>query len=741
MFTWILWLLPLVTTVTSLSTECQINNTSNLRLTLTLDLSDVSIDERLGTLCPTATSITVGESTEGPTRKLSSHALSVDYFPCLYEFRVAVSHLVLESGAYHPGRKSAVRSISLSGCKISSLPALGFLYGFSELQHFDLSNNMLHSVPPDLLFYSPNFVSLDLSRNLFSTLPSLRMTNQSLTQSIKTVNMTGNIISCSCLNSWLLTVTNYFGVSGCEKWPAPCAPYLSVEPHLPNLKFNNTPLSVDVLASQDITFSCSVSSSSPAGVFWLSPVGVLPGSVSSSNSSVSYTYYFQPLLTSTTLRITTISPYTSEMEIKNVRGHLAGDWYCIGRSDTELKISLPITVNVHSSMYSAHVYLISLCYGFGTMGILLLIGIFGGTIRYCSETHCLRRPQPPFAYAGKTIIGVIPVPEVDGECGDDKSFAHEVGETPDGSSRYIAAGRICKICGKPPTHWFCDGCKTVHFAEAVKDLEQDMLGLNDELLVGDLASDGEIRIRCFNSSNAKDICQPVVSSHGGDETPEVQQPLMVGPVELLSNENVHSDAPKSRCIIDSAVPPSALCVYSGNCVVVVRDKCSKELLPNDDRDVMNSICLHYAQRPNSADVKLVVSNDKLAEEYREALADLARAVESPDPAHFREHLEEFRSRLRRDVGHGVKILRGEFQGLRAKSAKGVASLRSQSSAAAQRMRAGISHGVEQVKDSMRSVAELCGASSTIGQTISVVSVYVDETDQTKKEKFISDFVF
>ena len=250
----------------------------------------------------------------------------------------------------------------------------------------------------------------------------------------------------------------------------------------------------------------------------------------------------------------------------------------------------------------------------------------------------------------------------------------------------------------------------------------------NNLPVGVLSTDGEVRIKLtqagsseFNfNSQAKSKSQQSRGAH---------QPLMnpneLGDSAYMKDGNDYIYMASGRCVIK--VP------YSVNGAGITNE--------GSLRSVMDSICCHYKYRPGNADVKLVVSNEKLAEEYRDALADLARAVESPDPAHFRETLEEFRNRLRRDVGNGVKVLRGEFQDLRAKSARGVATLKTQSSAAAQKMRAGISHGVEQVKGGMRSMAELCGASSTIGQTISVVSVYVDETDQVKKERFISDFVF
>ncbi|VEL19065.1 unnamed protein product [Protopolystoma xenopodis] len=178
-----------------------------------------------------------------------------------------------------------------------------------------------------------------------------------------------------------------------------------------------------------------------------------------------------------------------------------------------------------------------------------------------------------------------------------------------------------------------------------------------------------------------------------------------------------------------------------------QEKCILTTLSNfdpleDEYSSLAATLINYRlPRNGRANIKLVVSDQRLAEEYSSALADLAKAAEGPDMVHFRERLEDFRARLRRDVGRSVKVARGEWEAWRAKSARSVATLRNQSSAAAQKMRAGLSHGVEQMKDGMRSMAELCGATGTIGQTISVVSVYVDEADQIKKERVISDFVF
>ncbi|KAA3679101.1 uncharacterized protein DEA37_0013088 [Paragonimus westermani] len=380
------------------------------------------------------------------------------------------------------------------------------------------------------------------------------------------------------------------------------------------------------------------------------------------------------------------------------------------------------------------------------MAVLLLVGIIGGTIRYCSETHCLRRPQPPFAYGGKTFIGVIPVPAVDEDSLDGRPMAGNTSyDIAESSVRYISAGQLCNVCKKLPTYWFCLECKAVHFVEAVRRFNrEDLPGSARDLPVGILNADGEIKLDANNLSPARPQWSKVDSLTCSDLKPtdsEAHRPLID---RRESNVQESREATSGRESNSVSQQKAFVYVRSGGCVIRIQAGLlsTDETSATDDVSVItDAICCHSKPRPNSTDVKLVVSNEKLAEEYRDALADLARAVESPDPAHFREHLEEFRSRLRRDVGHGVKVLRGEFQGLREKSAKGVASLRNQSSAAAQRMRAGFSHGVEQVKGGMRSMAELCGASGTIGQTISVISVYVDETDQTKKERLISDFTF
>ncbi|RTG82734.1 uncharacterized protein DC041_0005889 [Schistosoma bovis] len=598
------------------------------------------------------------------------------------------------------------------------------LFGLASLEILDLSLNKLSRLPVDTFQYSENLSFLNLSHNLLNTLPSLPYPLQ--------VSVSDNPIACSCVNSRLLLKGRFDGLPVCDPWPSPCEPTLNTGLYISPPGFNVSSFggnsSVSVFTGQRLSFICNVNSDLPYELFWVSPIGVISlSTIKSEVSTYSVHYVVQPILAPTVLQITQVNDTINSLDVENTRGYLSGKWLCVAHSSDVTSHSTPINIKVVSSLYYGQIYYMSLCYGYGGMILLLLVGIIGGTIRYCSETHCLRRRQPSYSFKGKTYVGVIPVPEV--ECVKtsqnyktiDKRLEIPLRNPGWTYNRYFG----------PTTHWKCNMCRTVHFAEKVQEIEEaGLLFANRDVPVGQLAPDGEIIVINTNDSNIEriapnDIMQPTSGDHNF-ELMETHQPLMNGSNLRTGEANIHLNRPQ-MCKYE-------VCVWSGNCVIRVR-------LDTDNSHSFDTFCVPCLPRPGSADVKLVVSNEKLAQEYREALASLAQAVENPDPAHFREKLEDFRSRLCHDVGHGVKILRGEFQDLRAKSAKSVASLRNQSSVAAQRVRAGISYGVEQMKDGMRSVAELCGASRTIGQTISVVSVYLDEKDQIKREKHISDFVF
>ncbi|CAH8566629.1 unnamed protein product [Dicrocoelium dendriticum] len=695
--------------------------------------------------CPNASRLDI-LGTPGTTYTLSSAFLSDVVISALTHLLIRVEHLLIEKKWAIPNHPSRIRHFVLSNCGISVIP-MGTFYGLKELIHLDLSENQLTSVPSDLLLYSPVLSILNMSNNRLTFLPKLAFHGR--LENPRTIDVSNNPIKCTCPNFALANEENFIGLPPCASEKTNCDASMSINLTLELKNLINGTIA-GTYTGQTISFRCTITSHLHFSFFWVSPVGVVYLNQSVSNSLVNHTYSYivQPLLAPTTFHIYFSNPSTSILEVNNVRGHLSGDWHCGGRSGVDMVLSKPIRLRVLSSMHHANVYLVSLCYGYGAMLVILLTGILGGTIRYCYETRCLRRPQPPFAYGGKTFIGVIPVPEVDVEYTvrrvNTKKPTYGIAE---GSVQYISSGRVCAICLKPPTYWFCTTCRAVHFAEEVRCFsEATCRATADEIPVGDLLPDGEIRIDFASGATKLSLLDTSLKDYLG-KTPESLFLKACSPTEPPL-EHAGDDDPKDDVNVARA-PRNLMYIFirSGSCIVRIRnisprfDSVDQVLDPDDVLQHMEAICCHTKQRPNSADVKLVVSNEKLAEEYRDALADLARAVDSPDPAHFREHLEEFRSRLRRDVGHGVKVLRGEFSDLRAKSARGVANLRNQSTAAAQKMRAGFSHGVEQVKEGMRSMVELCGASGTIGQTISIVSVYVDETDQTKKERLVSDFVF
>ncbi|KAF6770271.1 hypothetical protein AHF37_11287 [Paragonimus kellicotti] len=719
--------------------------------TLWLSDTDQWISDRIFESCPkNVTQLTIQEVTHGIKRILKREAFFFETLPHLKTIKFQISNLLFEQGSKVGLGVSALRFIWLSRCGLSYIP-LGAFKGLVDLQTLDLSNNHLTELPPDLFAYNPLLRAVNASHNSITFLPRLTPT-PSVHDEYRVVDVSGNPIDRSCINSYLLKQLDFQGVPEYVSEIQPCEPIFSARLETSVIESKNDSSSLFILNSHSLILSCTVSATLPVSIFWISPVGVIPSpDVSQGNVTHVYSYTVQPLFAPTTLRITLRANETEPIVIgtffiENIRGHLSGDWYCVARSPIGLSVSTHLAIHVVSSMYYSRIYYFSLCYGYGAMAVLLLVGIIGGTIRYCSETHCLRRPQPPFAYGGKTFIGVIPVPAVDEDSLDgrpvDGNTSYDIAET---SVRYISAGQLCNVCQKLPTYWFCSECKAVHFVEAVRRFNQeDLPGSARDLPIGVLTLDGEIKLDTSNLSPLRSHCTKVDNLVCSDPKPtysEAHCPL-IDRRECNVQESREATFGKESNSVSQQ--KSFVYVRSGGCVIRIRAgllSADEASATDDVSAIVDAICCHSKPRPNSTDVKLVVSNEKLAEEYRDALADLARAVESPDPAHFREHLEEFRSRLRRDVGHGVKVLRGEFQGLREKSAKGVASLRNQSSAAAQRMRAGFSHGVEQVKGGMRSMAELCGASGTIGQTISVISVYVDETDQTKKERLISDFTF
>nr|CAH8828462.1 unnamed protein product [Trichobilharzia regenti] len=713
--------------------------TSGSSAELLLGSSDLLLNEDLLKLCPENTSnLYVSSRDLTYLRVLSYGFYKSSVLPNLQQLRIDVGRLEISRKNFRNDISSSLVSLTISNCNLESLPPLGMLHGLDKLRTVDLSHNKLRVLPIDLLQYSRNIISVNLSHNLVSTLPSVPYS--------LTVYVDNNRITCSCVNAKLLLKGNFEGLPVCHPWPSPCTPTLETDFYAnssgSDMISSSVNSSVLVLTGQHISFVCEVKSDLPYILFWVSPVGIIPPSNTDWEADAfSLSYVVQPILAATVFHVVHVNEMISTLTIENTRGHLTGKWSCVAYSSEATSHSPSIELQVISSLYHAQIYYISLCYGYGGMVLLLLVGIIGGTIRYCSETHCLRRPQPSCAFKGKTYVGVIPVPEVDGEENQrksndcDKSFDIPLGNSPV-FSKYI------DYFG-PNSRWRCNLCKTVHFVEKIQEIEDSgLLIAAGDVPVGRIAPDGEIML--MDSSdldmelNTSDRLLEPISEQYKLESHETQQPLMDGSKVNSSRSEATFKHPVAK------VFNYEVCVRSGNCVVRVRLDMNDLVsfrCPSSAPYMDNSACVPYLPRPGSADVKLVVSNEKLAQEYREALAGLAQAVENPDPAHFREKLEDFRSRLCHDVGHGVKVLRGEFQGLRAKSAKSVASLRSQSSAAAQRMRAGLSYGMEQMKDGMRSVAELCGASGTIGQTISVVSVYVDEKDQTKKEKHISDFVF
>ena len=386
-----------------------------------------------------------------------------DILPRLRELAIVLSrssYLTIHRLSPFSSLPSGIETLKLSGCGIKTLP-FGSFQAFTKLQTLDLSLNALKNVPPDLLLYNPHLSSLNLSDNSLVYLPKL--TQETSDRTLPTVDISRNRITCNCYNTWLHKQLTFIGFK-CDSPLTPCVPEIHAKIQA-DVSTEPGSSSIPVLRGESLLLTCNISSSLPVTILWISPVGVVTAPPSSKNPTIVFPYNVQPLFAATVISVSRSSPSVSLMSIENLRGHLSGDWLCAGRSEIDLTVSSPLIIEVHSSFYLRNVYLTSLYYGYGTMLVLLLIGIIGGTIRYCKETHCMKQSQPPFNYGGKTFMGVIPVPGVDEEASSEKldeSITYDIDE---GSLQYMSSGGLCKVCSKPPTYWFCVDCKAVHYAE------------------------------------------------------------------------------------------------------------------------------------------------------------------------------------------------------------------------------------------------------------------------------------
>ncbi|KAL7060934.1 hypothetical protein AAHC03_010122 [Spirometra sp. Aus1] len=334
-------------------------------------------------------------------------------------------------------------------------------------------------------------------------------------------------------------------------------------------------------------------------------------------------------------------------------------------------------------------------------------------------------------YTSRTLIGVIPVP------GPEKKFTV--------SFEGIQLNqRICPHC-LMQTRFFCAHCQTVHFFSEIEVEASPSPNILTDIEVEHSAQDPTSdRLPQRKTSVSKEYpagpgpyldplltqkTQPTDGTAGPSRSADDIEANGVT-VGLDGFAVEIQDSLRASCQGDNSNYPTGAKV-----------KCSYDF-PTE-----YCHCCHQAHNfttieeetveKSMRDVKLIVPDEQVAKEYTEALQELKDAAIANDALTFRERLEDFREKLRHDVGAGVRVARSELVTLRTRSARSVAFLRNQSTVAAQRVKAGLS----QVKDGMRSVAELCGVGGSIGQSISIISISKDEDTQTSKERCFSEFHF
>lgn len=102
-------------------------------------------------------------------------------------------------------------------------------------------------------------------------------------------------------------------------------------------------------------------------------------------------------------------------------------------------------------------------------------------------------------------------------------------------------------------------------------------------------------------------------------------------------------------------------------------------------------------------------------------------------AHIFETLDEVRWRLRYGAEKKMERVRCHVQSLRESGSVYMQTLKDSSSTAANRVRAGMVIGMEQMKYGVKSMKEFCGTSDMGGQTLSVISVSTDVDTQQQTE--------
>ncbi|VDM19699.1 unnamed protein product [Hydatigera taeniaeformis] len=587
-----------------------------------------------------------------------------------------------------------LKHLDLSHCGLASLNTAEFTAGFPSLRTVDLSYNNLEALYLPFLVDVPQLHYLNISWNRFRNFPDL-------SSNILTVNISNNPLDCTCTNVYLNSQGN-FVTSGPTCTLSAC-PYF--------LRFKRTlNLTLSPQVAENFQFSCNVEASNSVEFGVFSPIGFIrvPSWRSSQNVTriALYEYVVLPVQRPVRITVERTSQTSFVTDVDYARGHHSGVWQCAAFSDGGYYLdNHPYIVTIGTCI--DQLFLTTTILGFIVMTITLILGLIIGSVRYLVETRCFRQSQSHKFFV-RPLIGVIPVPSV------------QPNKAP--SMKEISLGqRICPACLMKPA-FLCGYCLSVHAFAKLNVLYSEK-GIPAQsppkcrhkggqcivdastLLIAECRSSQDQRV----SEDEENCIEAIGDDDGGKSQNDVGR---------IPHENVLNYG-----------FPSEFC----HCYHL-------DMRFTDDGETRTSAALR--------DVKLIFQDEQLAQEYTEVLEVLQAAAKSNDAVTFRERLEEFRGRLVRDVGARVRVAREEIVALKERSAKSVARLRGQSGAVAQFMKAGFS----QVRDGMRTVAEMCtGGGGTcddstaglvaIGQSISVVSIYKDEMTRKSKERCVSSFTF
>nr|CDS28938.1 Leucine rich repeat typical subtype [Hymenolepis microstoma] len=577
--------------------------------------------------------------------------------------------------------------LNLSHCHIKFLNTGDFTSGFPNLRIVDLSHNFMPFIFLPFLFRTPKLEYLNLSSNSFKNFPDI-------SSSFLTVNFVNNPLQCTCTNVELRDRGNFL-TSGYNCDLSPCPYYLAF----------NTPTStqnISPLVSENFNISCRVNASSGFKLGIFSPIGFIPDPSydNNSNGPLQSTYQYTVLPVQQSVRIIVQRSESSLLATINyARGHHAGVWRCAALSEGGLFLDNQIQL-VNISTGIRKLFLRTAVLGFIVMAITLALGLIIGGCRYLIETDCFRQPQK-HKYVVRPIIGVIPVPAMDPI---DTTFVEDI----------PIDQRVCPSCMTKP-FFFCGYCNDHHiFSNFVVKRNADAI---PRIPSPSYRNNSPDNVTVYTSGTQN------VNREDDEEADDdrIESIEVIPPKNSLQNSHEN---------VSNYVFPSEFC----HCHHL-------EVRFTNEGEVQASATLR--------DVKLICQDEQLAQEYTEVLERLQAAAKSNDPVTFKVRLDEFRGRLVHDVGRRVRIAREGIVAFTERSARSVARLRDQGGVVVQFMKAGLS----QVRDGMRSVAELCTGGSdestesvtdpveTIGQSISVVSIYKDGTTKKTKERFVSNFRF